>query len=54
MTFKTFASGLGNGLLSTAGALIDLNTQTRLDEIDVEIRKLQEERTELESRLVSR
>lgn len=54
MTFKNIASGIGNGLLSTAGALIDLNTQTRLDEIDAEIRTLQEERTQLESKLVRR
>jgi len=52
MTFKTAMSSVGNGLLTTATVLHNSGLRTRINEIDEEIKKLQEEKSRLEDQLI--
>lgn len=52
-SFKKTMSSIGNGLSLATVAIANAPIRTRMDEIDEEIAKLQEERAKLEERLVS-
>lgn len=56
MSFKTAMSNVGYGLLTATGAVLTAANngplQERIDEIDAEITKLQEERESLVNRLI--
>lgn len=54
MTFKSAAKSLGSATLTAATVLVNAPSNLRIAEIDEEIAKLQAEKAELESKLVTR
>jgi hypothetical protein len=52
--FKKTMSSIGNGTLTALEAINNAPIRSRMNEIDAEIEKLQEERAELEERLIGR
>lgn len=52
MTVKSVLSATGKGLLTATTAIANAPIRTRMYEIDEEIAKLQEERAQLEKRIV--
>lgn len=52
MTIKSALSTVGNGLLTATTVLHNAPIQTRINELDEEIAKLQEEKTKLEGQLI--
>ena len=52
MTFKSAMSSVGNGLLTATTVIHNAPIQTRINELDEEIAKLQEEKTKLEDQLI--
>jgi hypothetical protein len=53
MTFKSALSATGRGLLTATTVLANAPVHARMTEIDIEIQKLQDERAQLESRLIA-
>jgi|1186.fasta_scaffold349230_3 hypothetical protein len=53
MTFKSALSATGRGLLTATTVLANAPVHARMTEIDAEIQKLQDERAQLESRLIA-
>lgn len=60
MTFKSAMSNIGNGLLTGATVLSNSGIQTQIDEVDIEIKMLEEKltiarekKTELKNRLIA-
>jgi uncharacterized small protein (DUF1192 family) len=52
MKIKSAMSSFGNGLLTATTVLHNAPIHTRIAELDMEIEKLQEEKTKLEDQLI--
>jgi hypothetical protein len=52
MKLSSAMSSVGSGLLSASTAILNSPFQTRIAEIDEEIKRLQEERDRLEKKLI--
>lgn len=52
MTFKTAMSNVGHGLLTATAVIHNSTLTTQIDEIDEEIKQLQEKKAELEAKLI--
>jgi hypothetical protein len=52
MTFKSVMSTIGHGLLTTAELAHNTPIQMRINEIDSEIEKLEQERRDLQDKLI--
>lgn len=54
MNIKNAAKNVGSGLLTATVLIANSTAQTRINEIDKEIKKLQEEKKTLEAQLIRR
>lgn len=52
MTIKTAMSTVGNGLLTATAVIHNASISSQIDEIDEQIKQLQEKKAELEPKLI--